>query len=79
LPLRGILRQSEDWLARTWIRIDGGRSVLENPAKTELIRRRVDFPYHSEAHHQVLMRGGINRSNWILGAEFVRILAEVHV
>jgi hypothetical protein len=79
LPLRGILRQSDDWLARTWIGFDRGRSVLQNPANTELIRRRVDFPYHSDARHRLLLeRGGITRRNWIPATKFVRILAEIH-
>jgi hypothetical protein len=79
LPLRGILRQSDHWLARTWIGFDGGRRLLENPAHSELIRRRLDFPYHSEARHRILLeRGGITRRKWILASEFVRILADVH-
>jgi hypothetical protein len=79
LTLRGVLRQNDEWLSQNWIGFNEGKRALGDPRNTELIRRRADLAYHADARHQRLLEhGGITSSHWILGTEFVRILADVH-
>jgi len=79
IPLRGIFSRSTEWKQTHWIGYEKGRKAFRNTAYTEALKRREDFPYHSDEHHKrLLAQKAITSSHWLLVIDAEKGLIEVH-